>query len=393
MIKFEKHIPLSLGQSYGLFGVSTTNASYVECAYVTYRQIDVTAYSEATYYYEAVIQTSAGTGYATLWNHTGGAAVSGGEISTSSTSLVRVRSSAVTLTGSDDYTDRIKNNGSNTTTFYGGRVVVIQSASAISATESIAVLFSYSTNGTTSGSYVQPGSIGDIYWLYTAANWDGTVSIYHEVTMKVSAGTGYAEMQTTGGSSLSGSEVTTSSTSFVRVRSSAVSPADATAYKTMIKASGGTTSFNSSAVVIRQTGTPTKGEAYLPFNTTTAASATGGAFADHQARVYYDPANWSLDSISWYYETGSLSGGAFGSSRVYDIDAAGALTGASVSFTGSTTERLRSSAVTMPGAAHTLRAETNSAAGTHYMAVARLIAVMSWTNVSTSGGAFLLNFV
>jgi len=386
MAAFERHIPLCLGTSSGLFTISTTANTYQAIDPISIAQIAVAQYNSGAFYYEATLKTSAATGYATLYNITGGAAVSGGEITTTSTSIVRVRSSALTLTGSDDYSDRIKNDGANTTTFYGGRVVVLQNSAGISATEAQVIVFSYTTNTTTNAAYVQPGTIGDAYWLYTAANWDGA-TFYYEATLKTSAATGYSQLHTVGGSALSGAEVTTTSTSFVRVRSSAITPVDGTAYKAMIKNDGGnTTSFNSSRVIIQQTN-PTKTEAYLPFNADTAASATGGSYADHQSRVLWDPATWSGDSVAWSWETNSLSGGAFGSSRVFNIDAAGAVTGASTSMTGSLTERLRAGGVTMPVASATLRAETNSAAGTHYMAVCKLIAVMSWTNVFPVVGA------
>lgn len=393
MIKFEKHIPLSIGSGNGLYTIQTTSASYVLPDYPSYVQIDVSKYSDASYYYEVSLNTSAGTGYATLYNDTAAAAVSGGEVSTSSTSIVRVRSSALTLTGSDTYTDKIKNNGTNNTATYSHKLVIVQSAEAISKTETQITLFAYTTSTTTSASYVQPASIGDAYFLYTSANWDGTFAAYYEATLKTSAATAYSQLYVVGGSGVSNGEVTTTSTSFVRVRSSAVTLSNASAYKAMIKNDGSnTTSFNSGRLIIQQSGYPTKTEAILPLAVNSfAASATGGSYADSQGRFYYDPANVSVDSATWYAEVTALWGGVVGNGvRVYDIDAAGALSGSTMAPPGASTTRVRSSAVTVPGAAHTLRAECDSGAGTHYVSSPKLIGVLTWTNVIRTGASFLL---
>jgi len=215
---FEKHIPLALGTSGGLFTISTTSASYVEPSQPTYAYIDTDLYSHGTFYYEALIKTSAGTAYAALYTD-GGSEVTDSEISTASTSQTRVRSGDITSNISDDsYIDRIKNNGSNTTTFYGGRVVVVQSGEAIEKTETQVQVFKYASSSTTSASYTDPSTIGRMYHLYTSANWDSP-TIYHDATIKTSAGTGYAIISSVADSDVSDSEVSTASTSFVRVRS------------------------------------------------------------------------------------------------------------------------------------------------------------------------------
>lgn len=394
MIKFEKHIPLSLGQGSGLYGVDTTSASYVEPAYVSYAQIDVSKYTSGLFYFEAVIKTSAATAYATLYNVTGAAVVSGAEVTTTSTSIIRLRSSALSLSGSDTYVDRIKNDGANTTTHYGCRVVVEQSAPAIFDTETQISLFSYTTNTTTSASYVIPGTIGATFFQNTSANWNGVLTTYFEAVMKTSAATAYAECQTVIGGSVSGSEITTTSTSFVRVRSGAITLANASEYRAMIKNDGAnTTSFNSARLIIQQSGSPTKSECHLPISmTVVAASATLGSYLDMQGRMYYDPAKWSVDSVTWNAEATANWGGATGNGlRVYDIDAAGALSGSVCAPPGSSTSRVKSSSVTMPVAAHTFRAEVDSAGATHYVGIPKMIATLTWTNVVQGGSFFLAN--
>src|SRR5687768_13769338 len=105
-VLFEKHIPLSPGTATGLYTVSTTSSTYVAMARVCHALIDTSKYTGGTYYYEAVIKTSAATGYATLWDETAGTAASGGEVTTTSTTVVRLRTAALTLTSGNTFTDR-----------------------------------------------------------------------------------------------------------------------------------------------------------------------------------------------------------------------------------------------------------------------------------------------
>lgn len=66
-------------------------------------------------------------------------------------------------------------------------------------------------------------------FLYTAANW-GTASFYLEVNMRATSGTARARLVDSTGAEVSGSEVTTTSNSFVRVRSSALTLTNAQTY-------------------------------------------------------------------------------------------------------------------------------------------------------------------
>ena len=69
-----------------------------------------------TYYFEADIKTSAGTGYAQLWNDSDGTAIASSEVPTDLTSYVRVRSSAITPpTTAKNLDTQIKNSATNTT--------------------------------------------------------------------------------------------------------------------------------------------------------------------------------------------------------------------------------------------------------------------------------------
>ena len=377
MAAFEKHISLSTGTASGLYGASTTSATYVGMTRTAYALIDTTQYSGGAYYYEAVIKTSTATGYATLWDNTAAAAVSGGAVTTTSTTNVRLRSAALTLTTGNTFTDRIKNDGANTTTYYGGRVVVEQNVSTITNTESQILIYGYDNSTTTSATYIDFGTIGNNYFLYTAANWDGTVAIYYEATLKTSAATGYSQLYTFADAAVTSAEVTTTSTSLVRVRSSAITLVDATVYKGKKKNDGtNTTTVAAARLVVQQSGSPTKSESYLPAGQNDYASSAA-TFADTGGRAYYDPTKWSVSTITWYAEySGNFT---TGTAEMYALTDAARITGSNVA-TGIAVTRYRSSALTMPASAQNIVYRLDSGSGTIYSSAQQLLAVLVWAN-------------
>jgi len=92
------------------------------------------------YYYEAVMKTSAGTGYSQLYNRTDSSAVSGSELSTTSTSYQRKYSAdlASALTTIRDYDSQIKG-GSGTTASVASSWIVVQigASGAVQSTKNI----------------------------------------------------------------------------------------------------------------------------------------------------------------------------------------------------------------------------------------------------------------
>ncbi len=389
MATFEKHIALSYGTGVGIGTVSTTSATYVETTNPTYIYLDTTLYSGATYYFEAVLKTSAGTGYAQLYD-TAGNAISGTEVSTASTTRVRVRSAAFTPSATGTYTVRIKNNGTNTTTYYKSSIIIVQSESAITATETRIPLTSSNT-ATASASYVDPSTVDWGFFRYTSANWDGTVAIYLEATIKTSAGTGTVALHDSSNSLVTNSECATTSASYTRIRSSAISLTNATDYKVRIKTTAGTVTVADAHLVIQQTDNPTKTECYMPLNKTTqAASATGG-FIDLLMPTDYTSTNWVGDTVTWYHDASANSNTASGTFEIYKETDTARLTGSNIASTAaSTITRYRSGTLTMP-TSQSIIARTDSAAGTIYQSVTFMIAQMVWTN--TSGGPIFFNFI
>jgi hypothetical protein len=77
------------------------------------------------YLYEATLKTSAGTGYSQLYDQTAGSAISGSEVSTTSTSYSRQRSSSLTMPASAANMDtQIKNSSTNTTSVSNSWLII-----------------------------------------------------------------------------------------------------------------------------------------------------------------------------------------------------------------------------------------------------------------------------
>lgn len=380
MAQFEKHIALSGGSNPSGGNITTTSATYVEQSAPRYRRIDTDQYSDAAYYYEAVIKTSAAAGYSALYT-TGGSEVTDSEVSTTSTSYVRLRSSAINPT-TGDYTDRLKNDGTNTTTKKNARVVIVQDASTITNTETQHEFVSYVPGfTTTSGSYVDLSNSAQGRFLYTSANWDGTVAIFYEATFKTSGGTANSQLATTAGSAVTDSQVTTTSTSYVRVRSIAISLVDGTEYKPQFNAGSGTTTITGSQVIIQQSDEPTKTESHMQVRQGNAETSST-SYVDDDFILYFDPANWVADTKTFYHEASIYQTATSGQADLFADDDASAITNSEVSTsTGSAIVRVRSSALTMPVSAQNISARVKvTGMGTLNNGLDFLIAVLVWTN-------------
>lgn len=386
MAAFEKHLILSYGTGIGIGTVSTTATSYGETTNPAYVYFDSTLYPNSTIYFEALMKTSAGTAYAQLYD-TAGNAVSGSEVTTTSTSATRVRSSAITpSTGT--YTVRLKvDNGANTNTYYSARIIIVQNSPTITATETQIPLIAASVT-TSSASYADPSNIDWGWFRYTSGDWDGSVTVYIDATFKTSAGTATIGLHDSSNNLVSSAEVTTTSSSYSRVRSSAITLSNATDYKIRFKTSSGTVTLADARVVIQQTGNPSKTQSYVTLSrATTAATGTSGTFQDSLHKAYYDSANWSVGSATWYHETNSYASSTTGTYETYNLTGAARTTNSEIaSLNNSTLTRYRSSALTMP-TTQEITERCDSAATTIYIANAHLIAVLTWTNAE-SGGYF-----
>ena len=226
------------------------------------------------------------------------------------------------------------------------KIIIVQSG-AITATET-SIEMGERLNAT--ATYANPTSYAE--FVYTAAEYDGTVTILFEATLKPSnsARTVYAQLyDVTGAAAVTGSEVThTGNTTTTRKRSGAITLTDGRTYRVQVKGDSGTAEdITATRLIIQQTGTPTKTAVYFPvLNTNT--SGTGTTFTNQDREMLFDASSWIGSVKDFYYEaTLKVSVGAeTGSYQFYnETDAAqvGVVTSTATAFS-----RVRSSVLTMP---------------------------------------------
>lgn len=210
-------------------------------------------------------------------------------------------------------------------------------------------LFNELTATTTSTSYGAP--TWRSLWRWDDDNWDGTVEVYFEAILSHNSGTAYAALYTNAGVVVTGSEVSTTSTSQVRVRSGNIvaNLVDDTDYTVRIKASGATATLYNARVIIKQTGTITKKEYYIPvtsggFGTT----STSLAEQPRSSIINFNPTQWD-GTYSVYFEMCSsvTPAGDIGFAALRDMTAAAYVTGSTISSGSTTVARTRSTALTM----------------------------------------------
>jgi len=258
-----------------------------------------------TVYFEAVMSASAGTASIELRNLTDGSTPSGAEVTTTSTTPVRVRSAAITLTTAKQYGTRLKSTGaSDTCTLYSARIIFIQNGTIVK-TETV---FSLGSGGTTTGTtYADDAS--KTYYYHETGFLDGTLAAYFEGFLSPSnaASTASAQLADSGGSALSGSEITlTGTTTNTLVRSSAITLVDATTYKAQIKTDTNTCRLRAGRIIILQTNTPTKTRSFYQFS----VANEGTTSLDTNKILLWDDDEWSVNSLSVYHETVLANGGA-----------------------------------------------------------------------------------
>src|SRR3990167_7607345 len=144
-------------------------------------QLDTTQYNgTVTYYFEFVaLNTNASVGY-NVWLT---AATDGTKGSTSvpanTTAFTLFRSSAFTLaTATQNCTIQFSNTAvTNQLQVKSARIVIIQNATTLTNTETQIEIGNYNLTRTAEAATIL---VNPKYWLYTAANWDGTKTFYAE---------------------------------------------------------------------------------------------------------------------------------------------------------------------------------------------------------------------
>jgi hypothetical protein len=327
-----------------------------------------------TCYFEATIKTSAGTGYAALYT-TGGSVVASSEVSTASTTTVRLRSAAITLTNATEYELRIKNSATNTTTIYGARIVFVLDGTISACETHIQLQPILST--TTSTTYANPSTAG--WMLYTAANWDGVSGIYLEgcLSNNTAGNVAYCSLYT-GGGAVSSSEISVTGTAYSRARSAAITLTDATEYDPYYKASATTARLSDARLIIIQT-SPTKTEGHAMLKVTN-ESTTSTTEVDTLDRIYWDNDEYSVSSRTDYLEAVLYIANAASTNTTDIYDGSSSL--ASITSSVASRTRVRSAAITpVDNSTYYARWKTSNASHSSAVIVPRIISVV----VITSG--------
>lgn len=208
------------------------------------------------------------------------------------------------------------------------------------------------TRTTTSASYTSTADREPI-WLYTATDYDGVNSVMFSAVMRATSGdTSAMTLSTTGGTDVTGAEVTTTSTVNVNVLSGDIlaNLTNATEYKARWKrASGsGTSSFDGGTVLISQTD-PTATVTIIELGEDNNVPSTSYSAPTDYGIFQYDSA--MFDGTVAIYLEADLHGNANGDTTygaLYDITGTAQVTGSEVSHTGdTTTTRKRSGAITL----------------------------------------------
>jgi len=165
-------------------------------------QLDTTKYTNATYYFETVASVSAGTLTVALERF--GTGTQDATISVTATSPTRQRSTAFTPPAAAQTEYNINLSGGTTPQVKAARIIIIQSADPIASTQSQIEIGNEETgkNDTTTQPLANPK-----YWRYMSGNWDGSPTMYAEVSYKL-AGT------FTASSTLYSASATTTTTHF-----------------------------------------------------------------------------------------------------------------------------------------------------------------------------------
>jgi hypothetical protein len=297
----------------GAFDRTTTNTTYEDLGedYKVIFNWDSTKYTSATVYFEAVLASNnaSGTAYAKLQVQGGATEVNNSEVSVTGTTYTRVRSSAITLTDSTQYKVIIKsNNGSYTTKLRDSRLVIIQDTSSMSATETHVLLSPFYSTTTSSGSGNE--TTYDQRFYYDSSQWDGTVTVLFEATLRnqTAPKTATATLwDFTSGTAVAGTVNNTGLSMALATQS--VTLTSGHYYGVKLKTtSGGTARMSSAKLIFQQSGAITKTQTHIPF-IYDGTQATGSSYSDLSFPVQFDPANWSGVSNSYFHQVSSKPAG------------------------------------------------------------------------------------
>lgn len=385
MAQITQYIPMQRG---AWNGTGTAN-TYTEFPAVSTKLNTADFDGTVSFYFEASLMNNGTAGsqtaYVQLWNHTDGAAVTGGELTTVlGTYPSRLRTAALTLSGDKVYSVRLKHsNSSGNAVLYASRIIVVQSG-AVTKTQ-IHQEIGYEVGVTSTSATNIPSGVAQ--FLYEASKYDGSITVRHDATLITTASnTATAGIyDVTAASVLSGSEVTKTNDATYTIQSSGnLTLTDGHLYQpTYYVSAGASVLAESSKLVFTITGGFTKYLAYMAlyssFNHGTGSQNSTQIYPNFNNWVEYNPhfdtADFSGTTNTYYHETMmSINNSARTvytdiSVYVYAVSAT-PISGTEISHTGDTAiSRVRSSSFSMPAGGNDLNTDVSASVGTNAAAV------------------------
>ena len=283
-------------------------------------QLDTTKYNNPSYYFEVVADSTVSISFAVILYHGAFTEVTRCTIPLLTTSYKRVRSAAFTPpAGVDDYGIQIDATAGATKNVKTARIIIIDNPSTLAVMETQIEVGSNATSTSTSLAAIANPK----YWLYTAANWNGTPQFFFEAVFKTtnSKATATVQLQQDDGSFANwtnvtnGSVTSTQANQIVRVRtSSAFTPVTGRHYRVAVSTgnSKSAMSIYCAKIIVQQTNPTLLEPQYLLLNTADA----GTGLQTYQTLI--DLTEWS--AVTNTYKHAIDSDNASNSAKLQDID-------------------------------------------------------------------------
>ena len=280
-------------------------------------QIDTTQYNgTVTYYFELVGKNTGGSDVTFTLRRVGTSTDDASiTIPANTTNFTRFRSTSFTPpAGQTNYA--VNGSGGLAGPLNTSRVVIIQNASPITSTETQIEIGNLETTTAT----VDTELASPKYWLYTSANWNGTITAYFEATILSDSTkvTMTATLQVDNGAfaswtNVTGSAITTTATTSTRVRSGAITLTAGRNYRVVLKSgsSKNTMSIRNAKIIIDQTNSPTRME--LQYLLLCAKSTSTGL---QSCQTLFDSTEWNNVLNTYYHAQDAI--GSTANARLKD---------------------------------------------------------------------------
>jgi len=336
----------------------TSSSTYEDFTVQSHRQavlIDLSQFVSPTCYFEAIlcVQDVSFAAYAALFDQgtsdsTGSSAtqVTGSEVTAQSTSYVRVRSGAITLTSGNRYRVKIHRSGSGSQYMWirAARIIVVDDITYGWTTGEEQIEIGQCQNVNNNATHAKPLN-PPVYYLYEAAKRDGTVTIYFEACfVTTSAGlTAYCYLWCKTDNTSVVTLQTTETWPPKRMRSASISLTDGKEYEVRTRApTGASCTLSGARLIIQQSGTITKTQLIKECG----SYESGSTVERNMHQTLYD-ASKITPTKTIYYETCLRSDlvAYTASSDLYNATGSAAVSGSQVDTSSTSTVLLRSGAL------------------------------------------------